>query len=243
MSTLDICIPLTHSVDASFVEATFNKLYGANCVQKVTIFPNELPDKCTIFIKMLCLTEEALSLCRHMNEGNTAYVDYDTTKWRCVKARSPSTYCKQSQTLVWSYRQTQDMEQANKKHEKEKLEYEKLDLEEQQRTEALWNFEKSQREENKHEEARGAYNEHIVQLIDKLERIKELLHEARNLASQYNEETNKDTSCNYVLTHESQYWIKNHSLTLLSSIYSALEISDNTSNLFKEAPFKFCAIK
>ena len=61
MNTLDICIPLTHNVDASFVEAKFNKLYGANCVQKITIFPNELPDKCTIFNKIKCVTEEGLS--------------------------------------------------------------------------------------------------------------------------------------------------------------------------------------
>ena len=39
MTTLDICIPLTDDIDSSFVEATLNNLFGANCIQKLTIFP------------------------------------------------------------------------------------------------------------------------------------------------------------------------------------------------------------
>jgi len=239
MSTLDICIPLTHSVDASFVEATFNKLYGPNCVQKITIFPNELVDKCTIFIKMLCLTEEALTLYTHMNEGKTVYVEYDTVKWRCIKVRSPSTYCKQSQTLVWSYRDSLAMEKANSEEEKEKLHYDKLNVEEQQRLQAKWSQTSAYREEHKHIEAYNAHETHVVPVLTKLLRINELLHEAKNLAESYDESIDCETYYNDRLTPDSRFLIRSHSLKLANSLWSALKDCDNTRNILRDTPIEF----
>lgn len=239
MSTLDICIPLTHSVEASFVEDTFNKLYGANCVQKVTIFPNELPDKCSIFIKMLCLTEEALNLYTHINEGKTVYVDYDDDKWRCIKVRSPSTYCKQSQTLVWSYRDTLSMKKADEIQEQEKLRYEKLNVEEQQRLQAKWTQTSAYREEHKHVEAHNAHETHVVPVLTKLLRINELLHEAKKLAVSYDESIDCETYYNDRLTPNSRFLLRSHSLKLATSLWSALKDCDNTRNILRDTPIEF----
>jgi len=239
MNSLDICIPLTHSVEASFVEAKFNKLYGANCVQKITIFPNELPDKCTIFIKMLCLTEEALSLCTHINEGKTVYVDYNTTKWRCIKIRSPSTYCKQSQTLVWSYRDTLAMEKADTEEEEEKLRYEKLSVEEQQCLQAKWSQTSAYREEHKHIEAHRAHETHVVPVLTKLLRINELLHEARKLATSYDESIDCETCYNDSLTPNSRFLLRSQSLKLVNSLCITLKDCDNVRNILRDTPFEF----
>jgi len=239
MSSLDICIPLTHSVDASSVETTFNKLYGVNCVQKVTIFPNDLHDKCTIFIKMLCVTDEALSLSTHINEGKTAYVDYCDTKWRCVKVRSPSTYCKQSQTLVWSYRDTLAMKKANAEEEQERLRYEKLNVEEQQRLQAKWKQTCTEREEHKHLEAHGAHEKHVVPVLTKLLRINELLHEAKKLAESYDESIDCETYYNDRLTPDSRFLLRSHSLKLVNSLWSALKDCDNTRNILRDTPIEF----
>jgi hypothetical protein len=239
MSTLDICIPLTHSVEASLVEATFNKLYGPNCVQKVTIFPNELHDKCTIFIKMLCLTEEALNLYTHLNEGKTAYVDYNSTKWRCIKVRSPSTYCKQSQTLVWSYRDSLSMKKADEEQETEKLNYEKLNVEEQQRLQAKWSQISAYREEHKHIEAHNAHEMHVVPVLTKLLRINELLHEAKQLAESYDESIDCETYYNDCLTPDSRFLLRTQCLKLVDSLLRTLKDCDNTRNILRDSPFEF----
>ena len=239
MNSLDICIPLTHSVDASSVETTFNKLYGVNCVQKVTIFPNDLHDKCTIFIKMLCLTDEALSLRTHINECKTAYVDYCDTKWRCVKVRSPSTYCKQSQTLVWSYRDTLAMEKAKAEEEQERLRYEKLNVEEQQRLQAKWSQTSAYREEHKHIEAHNAHETYVVPVLTKLLRINELLHEAKKLAESYDESIDCETYYNDCLTPDSRFLLRSHSLKLANSLWIALKDCNNVRNILRDTPIEF----
>jgi hypothetical protein len=246
MSTLTICISLTDTIDASFVETIFNYLYGPNCVQNVTIFPNEIPDKCTIFVKMLCTTEEAKVFYSDILEGKTKYVEFGPTpynsvggKWRCVKVRSPKTYCKQSQTLVWSYRDTLAMEKAHKEQEKEKLEYEKLNPQEQGELDIKWSKDSAYREEHKHLEAHNAHETHVVPVLTKLLRINELLHEAKKLAESYDESIDCETYYNDRLTPDSRFLLRSHSLTLVNSLWSALKDCDNTRNILRDTPFEF----
>lgn len=175
-----------------------------------------------MFLKTLCLTEEALNLYTHINEGKTVYVDYDDAKWRCIKVRSPSTYCKQSQTLVWSYRVTLSMEKAKAEEEKEKLRYEKLNVEEQRRLQAKWTQTSAYCEEHKHVEAHNAHETHVVPVLTKLLRINELLHEAKKLAESYDESIDCETYYNDRLTPNSRFLLRSHSLKLANSLWSAL---------------------
>uniref|UniRef100_A0A6C0DX16 Uncharacterized protein n=1 Tax=viral metagenome TaxID=1070528 RepID=A0A6C0DX16_9ZZZZ len=195
---------------------------------------------------MLCTTEEAKVFYSDILEDKTKYVEFGPTpcnsvggKWRCVKVRSPKTYCKQSQTLVWSYRDTLAMEKAHKEQEKEKLEYEKLNTQEQAELDTKWSRLSAYIEEHKHFEAHNAHETHVVPVLTKLLRINELLHEAKKLAESYDESIDCETYYNDRLTPDSRFLLRSHSLTLVNSLWSALKDCDNTRNILRDTPFEF----
>jgi hypothetical protein len=131
------------------------------------------------------------------------------------------------------------MEKANTEEEKEKLSYDKLNVEEQQRLQAKWSQTSVYREEHKHLEAHNAYETHVVPVLTKLLRINELLHEAKKLAESYDEDIDCETYYNDRLTPDSRFLLRSHSLKLANSLWSTLRDCDNTRNILRDTPFEF----
>jgi hypothetical protein len=152
-----------------------------------------------------------------------------------IKTSNMSTF----QTFEWSYRQTLAMEKADLEQEKEKLEYEKLSSEEQQRLEAEWNTEKSHRVKHKHLELHDAHEKQVVPVLTKLLRINELLREAKKLAESYDEAIDCETCYNDTLTPDSRFVLRNQCLTLVNSLCWTLNDCDNARNFLRDTPFEF----
>jgi hypothetical protein len=143
------------------------------------------------------------------------------------------------QTFKWSYRQTLAMEKADKEQEKEKLEYEKLSAEEQQRLEAEWNTEKAHRIKHKHNELHNAHEKQVVPVLTKLLRINELLHEAKKLAESYDEAIDCETYYNDTLTPDSRWILRTQCLNLANSLCWTLNDCDNARNMLRDTQFEF----
>jgi hypothetical protein len=131
------------------------------------------------------------------------------------------------------------MEKTDKKQEMEKLEYEKLNVEEQQHLEAKWNTEKSHRVKHKHNELHDAHEKHVVPVLTKLLRINELLHEAKKLAESYDEAIDCETYYNDCLTPDSRFLLRNQCLTLVNSLCWTLNDCDNARNILRDTPIEF----
>jgi hypothetical protein len=143
------------------------------------------------------------------------------------------------QTFEWSYRQTLAMEKADLKQEKEKLDYEKLSSEEQQRLEAEWNTEKLHRVKHKHIELHNAHEKQVVPVLTKLLRINELLREAKKLAESYDEAIDCETCYNDTLTPNSRFIVRTQCLTLVNSLSWTLNDCDNARNYLRDTQFEF----
>ena len=143
------------------------------------------------------------------------------------------------ETFKWSYRQSLAMEKADKKQEMEKLGYEKLSTEEQQRLETEWATEKAHREKHKHNELHNAHEKQVVPVLTKLLRINELLHEAKKLAESYDEAIDCETYYNDCLTPDSRWLLRSQCLTLVNSLYWTLNDCDNARNTLRDTPIEF----
>jgi hypothetical protein len=143
------------------------------------------------------------------------------------------------ETFKWSYRQTLAMEKTDKKQEMEKLGYEKLSSEEQQRLEAEWATEKSHREKHKHNELHNAHEKQVVPVLTKLLRINELLREAKELAESYDEAIDCETCYNDCLTPDSRFLLRTQCLTLVNSLSWTLNDCDNARNTLRDTPIEF----
>jgi hypothetical protein len=143
------------------------------------------------------------------------------------------------ETFKWSYRQTLAMEKTDKEQEMEKLGYEKLSTEEQQRLEEEWATEKSHRVKHKHLELHNAHEKQVVPVLTKLLRINELLREAKELAESYDEAIDCETCYNDTLTPDSRWLLRNQCLTLANSLCWTLNDCDNARNMLRDTQFEF----
>lgn len=143
------------------------------------------------------------------------------------------------ETFKWSYRQSLAMEKADKKQEMEKLGYEKLSAEEQQRVESEWATEKAHRIKHKHNELHNAHEKQVVPVLTKLLRINELLHEAKELAESYDDAIDCETCYNDTLTPDSRWLLRSQCLTLVNSLYWTLNDCDNVRNTLRDTQFEF----
>lgn len=143
------------------------------------------------------------------------------------------------ETFKWSYRQTLAMEKADKEQENEKLEYKKLDAEEQQRVEAEWNTEKSHCVKHKHIELHNAHEKQVVPVLTKLLRINELLHEAKKIAESYDEAIDCETYYNDTLTPDSRFLLRSQCQNLVNSLYWTLNDCDYARNILRDTQFEF----
>jgi hypothetical protein len=131
------------------------------------------------------------------------------------------------------------MKQADKKQEMEKLGFEKLSAEEQQRLEAEWATEKVHREKHKHNELHEAHEKQVVPVLTKLLRINELLREAKELAESYDRAIDSEICYNDTLTPDSRFLLRTQCLTLANSLCWTLNDCDNARNILRDTPIEF----